>query len=72
MAEVKIYRVAYSYVDEDDARIDFSRWVQVNGMDEVLATLPIYLIGAPPSQVEAEPVILGWEEKILDTAPGEE
>lgn len=68
MAEVKIYRVAYVYDEEDDSGINFSGWVQADGMDEVLAELPTYLAG----EEETDVIVLGWEEKTLDTDPEEE
>ena len=58
MAEIKIYRCVYIYHDTDTAGINFSPWVQADGMDEALAVLP--------GPAGSEGIVLG---KILDTEP---
>jgi len=68
MAELKIYRVGYVYDDVEGAGIIFSPWVQIDGMDEAIAAIPKYYASSEPD-VEAEPIIIGWEEKTLDTDP---
>ena len=64
MAEIKIYRACYVVGDDEEARVNFSRWVQADGYDEILAELSIEL--DPPG---TDPTLLGWEEKELDTDP---
>lgn len=61
MAEIKIYRAAYVYHNTDTAGINFSPWVQSEGIDEALAALP--------GPGDTEGIVIGWEEKILDTEP---
>ena len=65
MAEVKIYRAVYTYLQYTDEKTLFSEWVEADGMDEVLANLHDF-------NTRIEPTVIGWEEKILDTDPGEE
>ena len=64
MAELTIYRVAYVVGDDEQARVNFSRWVQPSGYDEILSELNIEL--DPPGTT---PTFLGWEEKKLDSDP---
>jgi len=61
MAEIKIYRLVYVYDSAEDSGVNFSGWVQVDGMDEIL--------GGLPSSGGVEAIVLGWEEKKLDTEP---
>ena len=68
MAEVKVYRVAYTYDVAEGAGIIFSVWVEAGGEDEILASIPKHYTGGT-SPVEAEPTIIGWEEKTLDDDP---
>jgi hypothetical protein len=76
MAQVKVYRVAYTIGDANSAEINFSKWVKADGISEILADLPHHLgistpilVVAEGEEVEITPVILGWEEKKLDTDP---
>jgi len=77
MALVKVYRVAYLFGEEDSAEIRFSKWVQVGGIGDVLSDLPKHLeiskqsltLSEGGEPVEITPIILGWEEKTLDTEP---
>ena len=64
MAELTIYRVAYVVGDDEQARVNFSRWVQAAGYDEILAELNIET--DPPG---IDPTFLGWQELKLDTDP---
>ena len=64
MAEVKIYRACYVVGEDDAARVNYSRWIQAGGEDEILAEL-----NATTIPVGNDPTLLGWEEKTLDSDP---
>ena len=66
MAQVKLYRAVYYYAEGDDARMNFSRWVQAAWIDEVITELSTW---NSDRDTIVEPTILGWEEKELDTEP---
>jgi len=77
MADKNIYRVAYTIGDDDSAEINFSKWVTPEGINTILSDLPKHLgiskqsltLSEGVEPVEITPIILGWEEKTLDTEP---
>jgi len=73
MASFKIYRLAYMFNVSDLENVKFSEWVILEDMEametkvnalQAKAAIPI---GEVPEGVS--PIILGWEEKVLDTEP---
>lgn len=69
MALVKIYRAAYTIGSEEGANIQFSSWVEASGIDEAEARLLATFAGGDGAPPADPPVIVGWEEKELDTEP---
>ena len=69
MATIKVYRAAYVFGSEEDARIHFSDWIKTDGFDEVEEMLAAVNPSVDGGQAGVEPTILGWEEKELDTEP---
>ena len=69
MAVVKVYRAAYTFGDAEDARIFFSDWVSLAGIDEVQSMLEAVNPPLNGGNAGVTPTILGWEEKELDTDP---
>ena len=73
MALLKIYRLAYMFNVSDLENVKFSEWVRVEDMEamedkvnalKAKAAIPV---GEVPEGVS--PILLGWEEKALDTDP---
>lgn len=69
MAIVKVYRAAYTFGAEEDARVFFSDWVSLDGIDEVETMLEAVNPAVNGGSAGVTPTILGWEEKELDTEP---
>ena len=69
MATVKVYRAAYTFENAEDARVYFSDWVSLDGIDEVEAKLEAVNPPLDGGAAGVTPTILGWEEKSLDTEP---
>ena len=69
MATVKVYRAAYTFESSEDARVYFSDWVSLDGIDEVETRLEAVNPSMNGGAAGVTPTILGWEEKELDTDP---
>lgn len=62
---IKIYRCAYVNNGSPDARVHFSGWVRVEGMEEAKAEILSVLI-LEEGGGRTPPIILGWEEMQLE------